>query len=96
MLQRKFFLLSVFLILFSLGTPAMAATFSTEQTLATSYEGEIQDFWKTDEFRSFQGVDDVRINFARFVEPSRNKCLIIVPGRSEGYRVFCSHRRFAD
>lgn len=85
MLQRKILLLKVFLILFSLGTSAMAATFSTEQTLATSYEGEIKDFWETGEFRSFQGVDDVRINFARFAAPSRKQCLIIVPGRSEGY-----------
>lgn len=85
MLKRKFFLLDVLLIFISLGTPAMAETFSTEQTLATSYENEIQDFWKTGEFRSFQGVDDVRINFARFVKANQKKCLIIVPGRSESY-----------
>lgn len=58
---------------------------TNEQTLPKQYKNEINRFWQTGTFSSFQGVDDIRINFAIFCQADQHKNLIIVPGRSESY-----------
>ena len=42
-------------------------------------------FWETGTFSSFGGKDNVRINYASFTSPAHAQCIILVPGRSEGY-----------
>lgn len=58
---------------------------TNEQTLLSIYPNEIHKFWQTGVFDTFQGVDNIRINFACFIDKGRKKNLIIVPGRSESY-----------
>lgn len=58
---------------------------TSEQALPKKYKNEISRFWQTGTFSSFQGVDDIRINFVTFCQANNNKNLIIVPGRSESY-----------
>jgi len=48
-------------------------------------DDQISAHWNKGEFSSFQGVDDIRINYASFVNESHQQCIVIVPGRSEGY-----------
>ena len=51
-----------------------------EQTLPA-----INSFWKQGEFSTFEGVNNIRINYASFTRNENKECLIIVPGRTEGY-----------
>lgn len=60
-------------------------SFTNEEVLPQKYKNEINRFWQTGAFSSFQGIDDIRINFATFCQLGNEKSLIIVPGRSESY-----------
>lgn len=86
----------VFIIFALVGfmTKANDSRFTTEYQLTSRYNDEIADFWQQGKFAHFNGVNDVRINYAIFNHndadlKSRNntnkKCLIISSGRSESY-----------
>jgi len=69
-------------------TKAENRKFTTESQLADRYVNEISHFWQQGNFSSFSGVDNVRINYASFINNIENrpaKCLIISSGRSESY-----------
>ena len=71
--------------------------FTTDHQLTSRFDNEIKNLWRQGTFDSFNGVNNTRINYAQFVQGSINKntkvntpndkrpCLVIVPGRSEGY-----------
>ncbi|MFD2165546.1 alpha/beta fold hydrolase [Thalassotalea euphylliae] len=58
---------------------------TTEEQLESRYNNEIRAFWQQGQFSSFTGVDDVKIRYAQFSQANNPQCLVIVPGRSEGY-----------
>lgn len=58
---------------------------TSEDNLEKKYQTVIKSFWSLGRFSSFQGVDDIRINFATFTHPNHVKNLVIVQGRSESY-----------
>jgi lysophospholipase len=62
-----------------------SAKFTTEQQLSNHSISAIEDFWQQGQFGEFNGVDNIRINFARFTNPANKRCLIISSGRSEAY-----------
>jgi len=75
-------------------TKANDNRFTTETQLANRYHGEITDFWQQGNFSHFNGVKELRINYASFLHKESNKnfqhsvsnkCLVISSGRSEGY-----------
>ena len=69
-------------------TKAENNKFTTESQLEEKYVNEIAHFWQQGNFSSFSGVDNVRINYASFINNIENrpaKCLIISSGRSESY-----------
>ncbi|REL28546.1 alpha/beta fold hydrolase [Thalassotalea euphylliae] len=80
-------LLAISMTLTTTQASAASTPWSTtsEQALPTRYDNEIKSFWQTGQFSEFSGVDDVSIRYAQFLSPSRNKCLLLVPGRSESY-----------
>lgn len=62
--------------------------FTTEAQLQSIYEDEIDYFWQQGNFSHFSGIDNVRINYATFINNSGTipaKCLVISSGRSESY-----------
>jgi lysophospholipase len=61
--------------------------FTTESQLASRYVDEITHFWQQGNFSHFSGVENVRINYATFInnENISTKCLVISSGRSESY-----------
>lgn len=61
--------------------------FINEQQLSTLYPIEIKQFWEQGRFGHFNGVDNIRVNYAEFISSTKSErqCIIIVPGRSEGY-----------
>ena len=77
------------------GVSDMAASIQliNEADLNQAYRERIAPFWRQGEFSAFTGVDNIRINFARFEHPKtpqdppreQEKKLVIVPGRCEGY-----------
>jgi lysophospholipase len=81
----------IILLLVGFMTKVNANNFTTEENFVARYSTEITTFWQQGEFSSFSGVNKNRINYAIFnhkeisttVNP--RKCLIISPGRSEGY-----------
>jgi len=82
---------SIILIVFSLQgvlTLSHSATFTKENQLLNSQLPLIDNFWQQGDFSDFAGVDNIRINFARFNSSQHSKCLIISAGRSEAYLKF--------
>jgi len=59
--------------------------FTQENQLNQKLAHEISHFWQQGEFSSFRGIDNIRINYAAFVQAKYQQCLVISPGRSEGY-----------
>jgi lysophospholipase len=84
-------MLKYLLILFLLAgfmTKADNNKFTTESQLTSRYSDEIAQFWQQGSFAHFSGVNDVRINYATFInhhESSPTKCLVIASGRGESY-----------
>jgi lysophospholipase len=69
-------------------TKAENNKFTTENQLKNRYVNEIADFWQQGSFSHFSGVDNVRINYATFINNNGTipaKCLVISSGRSESY-----------
>lgn len=58
---------------------------TNEHILSERYTSEIHDFWQKGTFSTFQGFNDIRINFATFISPEHTKSIVIVQGRSESY-----------
>ena len=82
----KYVLITIALVGFM--TKAENSKFTTESQLAARYVNEITHFWQHGNFSSFSGADNVRINYATFINSNENipaKCLIISSGRSESY-----------
>ena len=77
--------LFVFVYLLGMSFMSLAESYSSERDLKARLETTITTFWSTGRFDSFQGLDDIRINYASFTESSHQRCIVIVPGRSEGY-----------
>jgi len=46
---------------------------------------QLSHFWQQGYFSSFQGVAQLRINYAQFITNASNPCLVISSGRKEGY-----------
>ena len=70
-------------------SPIYTKNFTKEKQLNSLYSNEINSFWQLGIFGHFTGVHNARVNYAAFVEPpqteQRRACLVIIPGRSEGY-----------
>lgn len=69
-------------------TKADYKNFTSESQLVNRYANEITDFWQQGYFSHFSGINDVRINYATFINIDESvpaKCLIISSGRSESY-----------
>jgi len=75
----------IFTVITTLTALAQKMGISTESGLMERYQTEIKSFWQTGHFSSFSGIDGVEIHFAQFTSQTRDKCLLLVPGRSEGY-----------
>ena len=58
---------------------------TTEEQLESRYDNEIRAFWQQGLFSSFAGIDGIKIRYAQFSRVTNQQCLVIVPGRSEGY-----------
>ena len=62
-----------------------AQQFTQESELKEAHETRIAEHWNTGTFSSFQGKDNVRINYASFTNAKHQQCIVVVPGRTEGY-----------
>ncbi|GLX78168.1 lysophospholipase L2 [Thalassotalea insulae] len=76
-------LLSLAFLIASFMTHSTAYT--QEQQLPEKLAQEIARFWQGGLFSSFQTKDNVRINYAAFITDPDAQCLVISPGRVEGY-----------
>lgn len=56
-----------------------------ENQLNNEYENTLDFFWQQGEFKTFIGVDNADIQFAKFVQSANTKTIIISPGRGESY-----------
>lgn len=82
----KYLLITFTLIGFM--TKANNHPFTTEVQLQNRYGDEIANFWQQGNFSHFDGINNVRINYATFINPNAvtsGKCLVISSGRSESY-----------
>ncbi len=78
----------IFFALVGFMTKADNNKFTTESQLKSRYKNEIAYFWQEGNFSHFSGVNDIRINYATFINDSGTipaKCLVISSGRSESY-----------
>ena len=64
---------------------ANAELYTQETELDKRLLTEINAFWQQGQFSSFSGVEQVRINYAAFVEQQNQECIVLVTGRSESY-----------
>lgn len=84
-------MLKCLLIIFALVgfmTKAENNKFTTESQLTNRYVNEIANFWQKGNFSHFSGANNVRINYATFINNNGAmpaKCLVISSGRSESY-----------
>lgn len=62
-----------------------ASEYTQEHELKEKYHNEIATFWQTGTFGNIEGVNKTKLAYASFINASNNKCLVIVPGRTEGY-----------
>ena len=60
-------------------------SFCSEQQLDENLRTVIADFWQTGQFSCFEGVKNIRINYAYFIHSNHKKKIIIIPGRCESY-----------
>ncbi len=83
-----------FLTIFIIGFNTMvnSASFTSEQQLITRFDNEISTFWQQGLFDSFSGKKsgpkEIKIHYAKFLNPNNQRCLVLVPGRSESYLKF--------
>ncbi|MGL1957541.1 MAG: alpha/beta fold hydrolase [Colwellia sp.] len=67
---------------------------SSEHFLENGGVEQIDCFWNTGQFSSFTSKDNLKINYARFINDKSKPCILISPGRVESYikykeLVFC-------
>jgi lysophospholipase len=82
----KYVLITLALVGFM--TKAENNQFTTESQLPNKYVNEIAHFWQQGNFSHFSGADNVRVNYATFINDNGTtpaKCLVISSGRSESY-----------
>lgn len=80
----------IFILFLNTGTLALAQTspsnnFTSEDNLAFLMDNDIKYFWETGYFGDFIGRYNTRINYATFKNISNSQCIVILPGRTEGY-----------
>lgn len=59
--------------------------FTSETDLAKVLNTQISSLWQTGEFSHFKSFDGTRIEYSLFLNDSNNHCIVISPGRIEGY-----------
>ncbi len=77
--------LIVLACLFGVSTMSYAQSITQESELEEAFKTRIAEHWETGTFSSFQGKANVRINYASFTDTKHQQCIVIVPGRTEGY-----------
>lgn len=50
-----------------------------------NHQVQIDKFWQTGRFDNFIGLKETRIEYAAFENEENDRCIILVPGRIEGY-----------
>lgn len=73
------------LILFILTAMTSQATEINQEKQLEENRLTILSEWQKGTFSTFKGVNDVRINYAAFTDEANEQCIVLVPGRTEGY-----------
>jgi len=60
-------------------------SFTQESDLANRYSTDIATTWQTGLFDTFTGKDNIEISYANFIKDKANQCIVLSPGRTEGY-----------
>lgn len=79
---KYFTLISLLPLLFVMNLHAKG--YSQEKSLPANTPA-ILSAWQQGNFDTFQGVNDLRVNYASFTNPNHKQCIVLVPGRTEGY-----------
>jgi len=66
---------------------AQSIEYTKETQLTARLSTEIKDFWQHGLFASFNGLEQIRINYAAFThaKDENAECIVVVTGRSESY-----------
>jgi len=56
-----------------------------EHHFSDKWFSDVEIFWQSGQFSHFYGVDNIRVNYASFTQDKENPCIVISPGRYEGY-----------
>jgi len=76
----------LFLGLFLMPFPeAQSTEYTKEAQLTARLSNEIKNFWQQGLFASFNGLENIRINYAAFTQSDEAECIVVVTGRSESY-----------
>ena len=59
--------------------------YSKEIDLTVRLSSEIDVFWQEGVFSSFDGIDQIRINYATFIHDEVQESIVLVTGRTESY-----------
>jgi lysophospholipase len=59
--------------------------YSKEIDLTARLSSEIDAFWQEGVFSSFNGIDQIRINYATFIHDDVQESIVLVTGRTESY-----------
>ena len=59
--------------------------YSKEIDLTARLSSEIDAFWQEGVFSSFNGIDQIRINYATFIHDEVQESIVLVTGRTESY-----------
>jgi lysophospholipase len=59
--------------------------YSKEEELTARLSLEINAFWQEGVFSSFNGIDQIRINYATFIHDEVQESIVLVTGRTESY-----------
>ena len=60
-------------------------SFTQSGQLNAEFELQLKKVWETGKFSNFKGINKVTIEYASFQQKHADQCLIISPGRTEGY-----------
>ncbi|MFT5298571.1 MAG: lysophospholipase [Colwellia sp.] len=56
-----------------------------EAELTARLSSEIKEFWQEGVFSSFNGIDQIRLNYATFIHNEVQESIVLVTGRTESY-----------
>jgi lysophospholipase len=59
--------------------------YSKEAELTVRLSAEIREFWQEGVFSSFNGIDQIRVNYATFIHHKVQESIVLVTGRTESY-----------